>query len=137
MKINGSTLSGVSPGSGFREALLAPVPLKDFIENDSALENGTQVIIPQNPMKKARDLTLEFQVVGSTVVEFNTRKNALFEEFYKGTFVLSELGFTTEVFHLVYLGKSPTYASGPAGRACKVSVGFREYDPTNRTADSQ
>ena len=132
MTINGTNYPKIRPGSGFRDSLLAPLTLTDFIENDSALEDGTRVIIPQNPKKKARELTLEFQVVGDTTSEFETLKSALYAEFYTGTFVISNLGFTSETFRLVYTGKSPAYGMGLSGRACRVSASFREYDPTDR-----
>ena len=131
MTINGTNYTKIRIGKGFKDVLLAPIPLKDPIENDSSIENGVRYIV--NTHKKARDLTLEFQVVGTSTSDFEAQKTALFTEFYKGTFVLSNLGFTNEVFHLVYLGKTPTYSSGLSNRACKVSASFKEYDPTNRT----
>lgn len=131
MKINDTILAGVKLIG--KDSLLAPAPLKDYIENESSLEDGVRVIIPTTPKKKGREVTLGFQVVGSTALEFETRKAALFAEFYKGTFKLSELGFTNDVFHLLYTGKSISYGQGLSGTACKVSAIFRENNPANRT----
>lgn len=131
MIINGTNYPKIRIGKGFKDSLLAPLSLKDPIENDSQIEDGVGYIV--NTHKKARDLTLEFQVVGSTTSDFETQKNNLFTEFYKGTFVISGLGFTSQVFHLVYLGKTPTYSSGLSNTACRVSALFKEYDPTNRS----
>lgn len=132
MKINNTTLAGVRMGDNFKENLLAPVELKPFVSNECRLEHGTRVMV-ENAKKASRNLTLEFQVVGSSKSDMQTKLGALFTQFYAGTFVLSELGFTTEIFKLVYTGKSPTYHGGPNMCACKVTAGFMEPDPSDRT----
>ena len=135
MTINSTNYGYIRPGKGFKDALLAPVELKPFVSNENRLAHGTSVIV-ENAKKASRNLTLEFQVVGSTKSDCDTKLSALYTEFYKGTFVLSGLGFTDQVFHLVYTGKSPVYHSGLGMTICKVSAGFTEPDPSNRTANT-
>ena len=106
--------------------------MKPFITNESRLEHGTRTIV-DTPKKAARNITLEFVVQGTSKSDCETKLGNLFTEFYTGTFVLSGLGFTDQVFHLVYTGKSPTYHSGVNMTICKVSAGFTEPDPSNRT----
>lgn len=131
MRINDTNYDYVRPGRGFKTALLAPVPLKDFVTNESRLEDGLRILV-RNPKKAARSITLEFQIVGSSPSDFEAKKEAFFTELYKGEVKLADTGFTDEVFHLVYQGNSPTYSSGLTNTACKVSVQFSEPDPTKR-----
>ena len=133
MKLNGSTLTGVRMGNGFRDALLAPIELKEFVSNESRLEHGKRVIASSSLAKYApRTVALEFLVSGSTASEMETNRSALFAVFYNGTVVLEVPEITAQVFRLVYLGKSPTYSSGLSGRACRVMVSFEEPDPSQR-----
>lgn len=133
MKMNTTTLAGVRMGENFKNDLYAPLELKEFVSNESRLENGKRVIV-RNPKKASRTLTLEFLVTGSTEVAFNTNLQAVYTELYKGTVDLEVPELGNEVFHLIYLGKSPSYSSGLSKRACKFKVSFEEPNPADRTA---
>lgn len=132
MKMNNNTMAGVKPGNGFKEALMAPLEMKANIVNESRLEHGQRVIVLAK--KAARNITLEFQIVGTSTSDFNTKLAAFLAQLYNGTVKLEPTEFTTEVFHLVYTGKSPVYSTGLSGKACKISVGFLEPDPSRRTS---
>lgn len=135
MTINGSTLDGVRPGKGFKDTLLAPLETKDYIYNESRLENGRRVL--STPVRyKSRSISLEFQIIGSTKAELETRKSALFNAFNNGTVDIVATEFSSQVFHFIYTGKTPTYSSGLSGLSCRVKVGFDEPNPSDRTAHS-
>mgnify|MGYP007069878295 CR=1 FL=1 len=129
MTINGATLAGVKPGSKFRESLYAPLEMKDYIYNESRLEHGRRVL-STTPRYKSRSLTLEFTITAASSADLVTRTNALYSALYAGDVAIAPTEYGTEVFHLIYTGKSPTYDHGTY--ACKVKVGFDEPDPSNR-----
>lgn len=131
MTINDLTIEGVRPGKGFRDALLAPLEVKDYVTNESRLEHGHRHL--SLPTKyKNRTVSLEFQIVGRTAALMEQSRERLFAEFYKGEVKLHAPEFTNRVFHLLYIGKTSTYSSGLSGRACKVKVSFDEPNPGNR-----
>ena len=58
--INGKdawTQWGVNMGDGFIDALDAPLPMKDYIENESRLEHGKRIITTDAKVD-SRDITL-------------------------------------------------------------------------------
>lgn len=70
--INGNDAWGmyrVAMGEGFIQTLLTPAGNKDFIENESRLENGKRVVF-NNPKVASRDLTLTFNIHGDTQEEY-------------------------------------------------------------------
>ena len=139
MKMNDSTLAGVQMGEGFKDELYAPLELKEFVSNESRLEDGRRVITTNTSgtslaKKASRSISLEFCIVGSNESDFNTKKNALFTELYKGSVKLEVPEIGSDVFHLIYLGKSNTYSSGLSKCSCKVKVSFEEPDPSRRTS---
>ena len=50
-------------GEGFLDSIDAPVPMKDYIENESRLEHGKR-IITENAKVDSRNFTLEFTIMG-------------------------------------------------------------------------
>lgn len=142
MKINNTTLSGVRPGKGFRDELASPAPLKDFVTNESRLENGKRVMYG-SPRLASRTFNLEFQITGSSKAQYKQNLDAFYAELYKGEITLEASEFhelwhvvnnvnTPMVFHLTYMGKTPTYSSGLSGCASKIKVSFEEPNPANR-----
>ena len=139
MIMNNTTLSGVKMGDGFRDELYAPLELKEFVTNESRLENGCRVLTidtNSNSLAKiaSRNISLEFCIYGSNEGEFLANRNALFTELYKGSVTLQVPELGSEVFHLIYQGKSNTYSSGLSRRACRVKVSFQEPNPSNRSS---
>lgn len=99
---------GVNMGEGFLDALDAPLQMKDYIENESRLEHGKRVII-NSPKVASRDITLSFTIIGTNETDYRAKKKAFEMELQKGTFTLNVPKLGTDVFNLVYTGKSVSY----------------------------
>ena len=135
MKMNDNTLTGVKMGNGFYDTLYAPIELKEFVSNESRLENGKRVIVA-NPRKASRTFSLEFLVTGATATAFGNNLQVLFTQLYAGSVKLEVPEVSEDVFFLVYQGKSSTYSSGLSKTACRVTVAFEEPDPSRRSESS-
>nr|DAT59404.1 MAG TPA: tail protein [Caudoviricetes sp.] len=122
---------GVRMGDGFLDALGAPVPLKEFIENKSRLEHGKRVIL-NAPKQDERDLTLAFTLQGASSSDYQAKKKAFYAELYKGKVDIQVPAAGSEVYHLVYLGKGITYGQNKSRTFGKVSAKFNEPNPANR-----
>lgn len=123
---------GVSMGKGFLDALGSPAPLKEFIENKSRLEHGKRVDI-SIPKLDARDLTLQFTILGTTRADFQAKKNAFYAELYKGRIDIEVPLNGSEVYHLLYTGKSITYGQSVSQTFGRVSAKFCEFNPFDRS----
>lgn len=122
---------GVRMGDGFLDTIGAPAPMKEFIENKSRLEHGKQMIV-SNPKLNEREITLSFTIEGSSQSDYLIKKKAFFEELYKGTVNIQVPANSTEIYHLIYLGKSITYAQSLDRNFGKISSKFCEPNPINR-----
>lgn len=138
-KINSINLSdiGTTLLSGAYSALLSPAPLKPFVENDDRSQDGTQVLISDDPTRPSyprlaeRDVTLTFLVQGPDENTFWSYRNQFMEQLYKGKVVLyvSKLDM---YFHLIY-SNTTSYSHFPT--CCKMAVKFNEPNPRNRKAN--
>ena len=136
LKINGSYAFanyGVVMGAGFIDALEAPLTLKEFVENDSRLKDGTQVIVNKKIAK--RTVTLSFNIHGSTMREYLTNKKAFENIIYEGHVTIQIVG-RNEVYRLIYTGKSVTYKHSYNNKFGIVTMQFVEPDPTNRAEET-
>lgn len=130
VRIDAIIQPGVSPGKGFYDTLLAPFEAKDYISNESRLEDGIRVL--STPVKfKKRSFTLEFQITGATPEIFENNKRYFFQSLSVGKLTLNVQGLPRG-FDLIYTGKSNTYSGGLSGCACKVKIGFDEPNPNSR-----
>lgn len=129
MKINGvdARLMGVMMGDGFLDALDLPAPLKDYVTNNSAVQHGTQ-ILPVVPKLAERDVTLTFNIEGSSEAEFDTRKANFIALLYKGWMQIEVLGVK---YNLVYK-RAQTFSYNRQRTFCSIAVRFIEPDPNNR-----
>lgn len=132
--INGKdawTTWGVCMGDGFLDSIDAPLPMKDYIENESRLEHGKRVIT-DNAKLDSRELTLAFTITGSSENDYKEKKKAFQTELGQGemTVKVPELG--NEVYKLVYLGKNISYGLSLGRCFGKFSAKFEEPNPTNR-----
>ena len=123
---------GVRMGNSFFDVLGAPVSLKEFIENKSRLEHGKR-IITTNPKLDEREITLAFTIEGNSQSDYQTKKKAFFEELYKGVIDIQIPANNSDIYHLIYLGKSVTYAQSLDRTIGKVSAKFCEPNPASRT----
>lgn len=132
--INGKdayTTWGIRMGDGFLDALGASAPLKEFIESKSRLEHGKRVDTSNSKLDE-RDLTLQFTIDGNTPADYQTKKEGFYEELYKGNIEIKVPVNGNEVYHLIYSGKSITYAQSIDRMFGKISIKFNEPNPLNR-----
>ena len=127
---NAYTTWGVRMGEGFLDVIGASSPMKEFIENKSRLEHGKRVII-NNPKVDEREITLSFAIEGSSRSDYQSKKKAFF--LYKGKVDIQVPANSSEIYHLIYLGKSITYAQSLDRTFGKISAKFNEPNPANRT----
>lgn len=109
--INGKdawTTWGVNMGEGFIDALDAPLPMKDYIEDESRLEHGKRVIT-DNARVDSRDITLGFTITGTSESDYRTKKSAFQTELQKGSFTVRIPALGTQVYKMLYTGKSISY----------------------------
>lgn len=123
---------GVNMGEGFLDALDSFAPMKEYIENDSRLEHGKRVLMVE-PRVASRDLTLHFTIMGANETDFRTKRKAFEDELRKGMVDVNVPAIGSEVFHLIYTGKSVNYGVSLDRSFCTVSSKFEEPNPMNRT----
>lgn len=122
---------GVRMGSGFLDALPAPSAMKEFIVNKSRLENGKRIIV-NDPKQDERDLTLTFTIEGSTKTDYQSKKKSFISELYKGKIEVQVPDNGNEIYHLIYTGKSVTYAQNTTQTFGKITCKFNEPNPADR-----
>ena len=125
------TTWGVNMGEGFLDALDAPLPMKDYIENESRLEHGKRMIT-DNARVDSRELTLGFTIMGSTEADYRAKKKAFQAELQQGAFTLRVPALGTDVYHLVYTGKSVSYGLSPGRSFGHFTMKVTEPNPTDR-----
>ena len=133
--INGKdawTTWGVSMGDGFLDALDAPLSMKDYIENESRLENGKHVDTT-NAKISSREITLQFTITGNDENDYRTKKKSFQTELQSGKFTVKVPILGNEVFKFVYTGKSISYGLSLSRRFGRFSTKVSEPDPTDRT----
>lgn len=120
----------VAMGESFIENLLLPAGNKDFIENESRLENGKRVITT-NPKVASRDVTLTFNIHGDTTTEYLSNYTAFVAVLQAGT-VKIRVPAINMVFNLIYK-KSTSFNIGRERMDSSLAVKFDEPDPTERS----
>ena len=133
--INGNdawTEWGVNMGEGFIDAVDSFAPMKDYIENDSRLEHGKRILL-SSPKVDSRELTLQFTIMGEDEADFRAKRKAFEAELQKGIVDINVPVLGEVTYHLVYLGKSVSYALNIARTFCAISAKFEEPNPMNRT----
>ncbi|MBQ0073610.1 MAG: hypothetical protein KBT34_05410 [Prevotella sp.] len=123
---------GIAMGDNFLTTLERPLEMKEFIRNESRLEDGAR-FIPVNPRVKYRSLTLTFYIHGTTPAKYAENKKWLEEQLYKGLVDIKTNTYTgSTTYHLLYTGKSITYDIGGRFTDGKMTVGFDEPNPRKR-----
>lgn len=121
---------GVRMGDGFLDAIFAPEPLKEFIENKSRLEHGKQVLY-NNPKIDERDVTLVFTLQGHSSDDYLSKYVAFKTELQKGKVEIKVPVLGNEVYRLTYL-RSTSFGLNIARTFSMISVKFNEPNPANR-----
>lgn len=122
---------GVNMGDGFPSAIDAFVPMKGYIENEERSQNGKSVLLSLRRVA-ARDVTLKFTVKGKDAADFRNKRNAFEQELQSGFASINVPELGTQVYHLIYTGKSVSYAMNRARTFCTMSAKFEEPNPANR-----
>lgn len=122
---------GVRMGDNFLDVVGSSVPIKELIENKSRVEHGKRVII-NNPKLDERELTLTFTIEGSSQSDYQVKKTSFFEELYKGVIAVQIPANSSDIYHLIYLGKSVTYAQSLDRTFGRISAKFCEPNPAVR-----
>ena len=130
--INGNDAWGtyrVAMGEGFIQTLLTPAGIKDFIENESRMENWKRVVF-NNSKVASRDLTLTFNIHGDTQEEYMLNYKAFVAVLQQGKVVLRvpDLDMTFTLVHK----RSSSFALDRNRLNSRLSVKFEEPDPTSR-----
>ncbi len=125
---------GVRMGDGFLDAIGAPAPMKEYIENESRLEHGKRVITVDAKVS-SRDVNLEFTIQGATPGDYRAKKTAFLAVLYAGGVTVSIPADSPDIYHLVYKGNSPTYAMSRNRCFGKMIVKFEEPNPMRRTSE--
>ena len=133
--INGKdawTTWGVNMDEGFIDALDAPLPMKDYIEDESRLEHGKRVIT-DNARVDSRDITLGFTITGTSESDYRTKKSAFQTELQKGSFTVRIPALGTQVYKMLYTGKSISYGLSLNRRFGHFTMKATEPNPTDRS----
>lgn len=128
---NAKTEWGVLTTGNTLSALLAPVPLKERITNESRLEHGKRTD-NSNPKMASRELNLEIQMTADTEAQFYARHAALCTELAKGTIDLYLSDRPTVIYHLEY-NSCPQYTQFRRSMAT-LSLKVTEPNPNDRIA---
>lgn len=109
--INGKdawTTWGVRMGEDFLNVIDGFNEMKDYIENESRLEHGKRVIT-DNAKVDSREITLQFTIEGCSESDYRSKKKAFQTELEKGAVNIKVPVLGSEIYKLIYLGKSVSY----------------------------
>ena len=120
---------GVRMGDGFIDALFAPEPLKEFIENKSRLLNGKQVLY-NDPKIDERDVTLVFTLEGASPDDYLSKYTSFKTELQKGKVEIRVPALGNEVYRFTYL-RSASFGLNISRTFSKISVKFNEPNPSS------
>lgn len=123
---------GVRMGDSFLDAIDGFNQMKDYIENESRLEHGKRVIT-DNAKVDSREITLQFTIEGDSESDYRTKKKSFQAELEKGAVNIKIPVLGSEMYKLVYLGKSISYGLSLDRRFGKVSSKFEEPNPMDRS----
>lgn len=135
--INGKdawTVWGVNMGEGFLDALDAPLPMKEYIQDESRLEDGVR-IDTSSPKVASRDITLGFTITGSSESDYRSRKAAFQSELQKGAFTVKVPALSGETFRLVYTGKGISYGLSRRRDFGHFTMKCTEPNPADRNGE--
>lgn len=119
---------GVRMGNSFIEALYAPSPMKEVIENKSRLEHGKRVIYSNRKVDE-RELTLTFTIEGTSQSDYISKYKDFITEISNEEVTINVPTLGTEIYHVYYL-RSTSYAISRNRMFSKISVRFCEPNPS-------
>lgn len=125
---------GIILAPGSVESLLTLPPAKDYIINESRLEDGVRVLSGSTAKAKdgPRELTLEVHLVASSESVFKA-KYAAFRAYIKEHRDLEVvIPHSSDIYRLLY--RSCTPFSEWNGRVCHIALSVFEPNPSNRSS---
>lgn len=128
---------GVRMGDDFLDALTQPVSVKGYIENESRLTHGKQVLVKDSQGNSlvrldSREVTLVFVCMGETHAELVQNRKKFYEMLYQGELTIQVPDESPDIYKLVYKGKPSSYGMNLARTICKVAIKFEEPNPNDR-----
>ena len=123
---------GIVAGTKLLAALLAPAGVKDPVQSECRLENGTRTLIPEGSVKLAkRDVTLELGITAPDMQTFLSRFHSFTEELTSGWLLIASPRFLPGIiFRCRYV--SCTQFTNFNGRLGKFILKLEEPDPSDR-----
>ncbi len=121
---------GIVLEQGALDALLAPAPMKPFIENKSPQDNG-KVTYPKNPRVDERDISLPIVILSPGNASFVARYHSFVAELQKGVFRFRVIRDGIDMtFNFTYLNCQQFNSLGM--RSGKFLLRMNEPNPANR-----
>ena len=99
------TTWGISMDDTSLSALMAPHPLKEFVENSSRLEHGKRVDT-SNPKIDERNITLQLNLTARDKDEFFNRYLSFCDELAKGVLNIRTKYQPSVTYHTIYVSCS-------------------------------
>lgn len=124
---------GVNMNDDFIDTLTEPLTPKEYIENESRLEDGKRVIVEEELKISSRELVLDFTMEATTPKQLSDYKAAFFTEMMKGNVKIKVPEVNDEVYNLIYKGKGTSYGMNPQRTFCHLMLKFDEPNPKNRS----
>jgi len=121
---------GISLEDDAMSALFTPASNKDYVSNESRLENGKRVVV-SSPKSDSRDVILPLHLCADSKEAFLTNYLSFCEELKKGALDISTKYQDGVTYHFVYV--SCTQFSQFMFGIAKFSLKLTEPNPTNRT----
>lgn len=125
---------GIILAPGSVDALLALPPAKEYVANESRLQDGVRVLTGSTakPLDAARDVTLELHLLARDAADYKAKYGAFraYIKAHRDLAVATE--HSTDVFHFLY--RSCNSFSDWNGRVSHIALSLWEPNPGNRTA---
>lgn len=132
-EVDAYTTYGISLAPDSLSLLMTPPPLKDYIENVSALEHGRRILTNVIPKYDSREITLILNISAPTEAAFLSRYSAFCTNVLDGGVIKIRTSFQpTVTYHFLY--KSCTSFAQYRMGVGKFSLKLIEPNPANRTA---
>ena len=127
---NADEKCGSSLGESSLSELMTPPANKAFIENESRLQHGKQILVA-NPKVEARNLTLQLNLTAATKSAFFDKYNLFCKEVLATGVLNIETGYQEEVVYKTIYVSCSQFSQFMQGIA-KFSLKLIEPDPSDR-----
>ncbi|WP_289059947.1 hypothetical protein [uncultured Bacteroides sp.] len=121
---------GISLGESSLSELMTPPANKAFIENESRLQHGKQILVA-NPKVEARNLTLQLNLTAATKSAFFDKYNLFCKEVLATGVLNIETGYQEGVVYKMIYVSCSQFSQFMQGIA-KFSLKLIEPDPSDR-----